>query len=725
MFLATLISAAVLHAQDDALVRHVTFTASAGTVESVLASLSRTAGTSLTVDGPISKDIIVLRFDDVPLNDALKNVARVTTAQWQATKSGYRLIRINRELDSMWAEIRRESRQQLSDLIPKASKAMAEAGPLTQDKVLSWLRDVDRRREAEVPELDDNARQMRDARESLADSAEARVLLKIVEGIRLDELAAICADQKDVVLATDPTALEIPLTIDPKIWPDFVAEHNASVRAYDEAYPPDAEEFFTGGLRRARPETILRNSPTKVILTLLPRLGSNPSLIIEGSFYDSNGDLMVSGTLYIQELTKTASAANDPPPKTDSPLVLSDQAREMAKLIYNGRPEIETLRPSPELRKKMFHPDDYEPLSLLASEVLLQTAKQRKENLAACLPDLAYVTVGSGADDPKSSPASILDDLNDGNTQCVEENGWLIVRPTNPVAATASRLNRRALARLLQAGAQTGSLSIDDFATFAYTTDNDESGIAGTMASVALRKDWIAAAANDWFLSKFYGSLTPEQKNSLKQGGKVFFRGLSPQQGDWIVRSLLAGIRTPFDLIQETDGTEGQASGRRTWTDLMLRPTEFLAKGLDPNGWISLKAGSEAAIDLEYRESDGQTVSESSNIEGLAMQLYVLKHPKLQSGDEHSIDQVRAHTDVELAFTFHLDIGLSVRGSLTDRIDDPGSGYALDKLPEGMRKQILELFKKFDEQVKKGEIVPPDILDGGTTGTAKPPPPRL
>ncbi len=83
MLLVPLLVASLLCSQGDGLGSHVTFTAPAETVEKALVSLSQTAGVSLSVEGPIAKDIVVLRFQDVPLADALKNIARVTAAEWQ------------------------------------------------------------------------------------------------------------------------------------------------------------------------------------------------------------------------------------------------------------------------------------------------------------------------------------------------------------------------------------------------------------------------------------------------------------------------------------------------------------------------------------------------------------------------------------------------------------------------------------------------------------------
>ena len=67
----------------------------------------------------------------------------------------------------------------------------------------------------------------------------------------------------------------------------------------------------------------------------------------------------------------------------------------------------------------------------------------------------------------------------------------------------------------------------------------------------------------------------------------------------------------------------------------------------------------------------------------------------------------RTYGDIRLNFGFHLAPNVSLSDSLTDQIFESPKGYALDKLSESVLKQVADFFKKFDEQVKKGELGPP------------------
>jgi hypothetical protein len=715
MPLSTFICAVILASQQERLEQHVTFTSPAANADTVLAALSKEAGISLTVYGPLSKEILVVRLIDVPVGDVLKNIASATTAHWQSTKDGYRLIRSSADLEPITKAHYNERLKQLRLIVTQASKLATEAGPLTQDKAVTALRATLEHVPEERDEEDYEARQLRDARESLATNAEARGLLRMVEGVGVERLAALCDGGKDFVLATNPTKLQKALDIDPEIWKPYIAEHNATTLASREAFPVevDPDRMFVSFNRRGLlppNDDILKAPAAKVILSFTPRLGSDPCLFVDGSFYDSAGHCMVSSRLALMELVKSPTpAASEPRAKPEPRLELSPQALEMAKMLDYQLRESDEARPSPELRSKMLRPDLFEPLGLLSSEVLLASAAQRKENLVACLPDVAYFTIGSDANESTITASSVIGDLDDDNTFYTEGNGWLVVRPADPGAATAERLDRKAFAKLLQTGQKSGTLTIDDYANYALASGMDEAGWTQSLAEIVLRKESIPACGNDWHLLKLYASLTPPQMESLRKGGKLSFRDLSASQAEWIVQSLVSRTKGDFLMMRMMSQTGEEADPTRDWTDLMMEPTELLAKPLDSNGWIDLEAGSEMRLDLEYLDGDGDHVSEGSSIESLAMRFYIKKHPELRDPEESEtvIDRVKFHTDFDLTFSFHLAAKVVLAGSLNDRVFESPKGYALDRLPDSVMKQIAELFKKFDEQVKNGELAPP------------------
>lgn len=716
--LLPLLCALAIRSQETALSRHITFTAPADSVERVLANLSKATGMTFSVTGPIKKDIIVLRLVDVPLSEAMSKIADVTTAEWQTTGGSYQLVRTPKETAPILAKQHREAVEKLRQLIAESRRFVESAGPLTKEKRYEQLKDEDQPR---LLEQQAGTQSYKEARENLESSAESRFALAILGNLDIDQLVRDGENSKNVVYATNATRLQIPLRIDAGQWNRFLSEHNASVRAYSQLYAHRKEGpasfYYSLDRRPIGSSTILEGPVPKVVLTLQESALYDPTIFVQGSIFDSQGELILemSTNLMSVNAPKEDGVPHNATPPHKDPIEVSPCAQEFAGLVNRYPLDSDKKKPSPRLLQRLLHPNRFEPLAILASEVFLGASKLRNENLAACLEDGMYSYL---VDTEAGTPASLQDVLD----VCTESSGWLTHGPNDPLGTTADRMDRNALTALLSKAWAAGFVSIDDFAAYASSCDG-AAGEVGDLLSVVLRGEFDIpehgnVADNDWTLLKFYGSLTSGQKADLRTGRNLLFRSFTPQQLGLLASLLLDG--RAWSNFQGEDPTIVVPGHERGWSRLATIPTQALVGGFDRNGRLSLKADSEERIISETKDGENSS-SEELNLQDFAMRLYEIKHPEFFNQDETPLSILRPHWTTSLTFTFELAPGLSFGASLEGSRADPNTdGYSINNLPADLKSKVAEFFKMFDQQVKDGDLTPPDKSDGG----GKPPPPR-
>lgn len=216
MLFATLALAAGL-IKDDLLTQHVTYTQPAATVERALAGLSQRAPTKLTVAGPIAKDIVVLRFVDVPLKDAMAKIAEATTAEWRLEKGGYRLERTDAVVQSFHNEARLRSEPFLRADLDKKAKEFQRTEGATEAQIATALSRETNTAKTALTSAD---------KDVLNQTPGERLLIRIAESIGVERLAAIAETGKKTVYALPATRRQEPLTGIASAIDRYVNEHN-------------------------------------------------------------------------------------------------------------------------------------------------------------------------------------------------------------------------------------------------------------------------------------------------------------------------------------------------------------------------------------------------------------------------------------------------------------------------------------------------------------------
>lgn len=727
MISAAIFLAVAWQGQADVLQQRFSFESPAATVSRVLASLSSATGTTLTVSGPISKDILILSFRDAPLGQVLGKIGQATSASWTSRKGGFVLSRSSRDVASINEELRSELRGPLRALLDEVSQYQDGVGPLTYEKARAkYEKQQDEQQRRSFDDGDgfhssadivrDYDQEVRDVLASkLEFDAGSRFALRLLRTLGADELAKLCAgSHKDIVLATDPTKLQRPLTVTASQWRQFVAEHNASVAAYESVYPKEEEEEGTivySGWRRFGPgSTLAAEMPRKVILELTPRIYDRPELWVQLSCFGQDGSSLVGGYSHLVSLqARRPESRESSKGVEEAPLEISPLGRAFADLTRWNRRDDHSYKPDPTLLQQLMKPDVYEPLSLLASEALIKASAQRGRNLAACLPD-SYAVYGFGMEDRKAGAASVLEYFEGTGPRLADADGWFTIRLEDPQWETECRLNRSALAQLIQTAVRTDVVTIDDYAAYAARTNNDTEGIANSICDAELHSLKSDAIFDSFWLAKFYGSLSPLQRLILKRGGRVYLGELPPSVKETLLRFFIE--EDQLELQEDYPESDyGSSEPTRLYSDLALERTQFFAYGLEPSGWIGLKAESEPDMEMIYFDAEGRSVGTNSSDESVALLLYMQKHPELSGTEPDPIDYSKAsfhpRTRMSANFKFHVAPYVTCSASLMHTFEDPKDAFTLENLPADLRQRLAEFFKRFDQQVKDGEIGPP------------------
>ncbi|MBI5705585.1 MAG: hypothetical protein HZC36_01190 [Armatimonadetes bacterium] len=724
------------HGHSDLLQQRFSFEGPAATVSQVLASLSSATGTTLTVSGPISKDILILSFRDAPLGEVLKEIGQATSASWTSRGDGYVLSRSSQDVASITERLRSEIREPLRTLLDEMGQFQDRVGPLTFEKMLARYenerleeqrrfdsRDIANQVSEEVES--NNYDYERDRQHRLAASLEfsagSRFILGLLRRLGPDELAKLCAGSHTaIVLATNPTKLERPLTVSASQWRQFVAENNASAAAFEKVHEKDKVEeddedslrvFSAGAIRFAEQATkIAAQLPRKVILKLNPMIDDTAAIYVEMNCYGQDGSQLMGAFVGLESMQVGKADTEAPSQALGEPVLeISPLGREYANLISWDSRDDRGRKPSADLLERLLRPDAYEPLSLLASEALIKASAQRGRNLAACLPD-SYINCGFGLDDLKATSSSVLEFFGGYGSRLEDRDGWFLIRPADPQWDTECRLSRNALTQLKRAVARTNMVTIGDYAAYAAKTNNDTEGTANDICESEFHSLMSDASFDPFWLAKAYGSLTEIQRMTLRRGGRVYFGELMPAVKETFLRFFLEDARVDLQEVfpQSEDELE---DAKQLYSDLEREKTQFFVHGLDSHGWIELQEQSDAELEMLYVDADGGTVSTSSSEEGIALILYMRNHPELQDKDSDPIDYSKAKfcpsTRLRASFTFNLAPYLTCSAELSHHVEDPKDAFTLQNLPANLVQRLPEYFKQFDQQVKDGELGPP------------------
>lgn len=466
---------------------------------------------------------------------------------------------------------------------------------------------------------------------------------------------------------------------------------------------------------------MFESAPAKALVILeldgaeygMPGDNANAKLVV----YDQKGLAVVktsisfSPEMYDRESYREFDPSAEGTVKTETPPVISDDDKTPITYSEDSKAfNAMTMTDDFELKMPdavlaiLRDPVGKDLLSLHISDSLLSVARAKKLNLVANVSDSEVESMFGNMFDDEPTMTTVgqaYRDLMDGQKpQGVVKDGWMLVRPRDPIAARNNRQDREVLKRLVDVAAPNQSVSLNTLATFALDSPHPMVNGMSFIYLFAFAPNSMQGLVGDtmsWDMLKFYGSLSPPQKNGLRQGGRLGFGQLSQQSRSIVTKMAFAsdaGIKSaetmkkdealPF-FLSFMGGMSG--SQRSTYAE---EPTELMPNGLPGAGWVELAVAQETVATPEGGQSGWLFGIGSLGASEIA---FFELMGELNLGQEESPfkvpDRIKLGSRENLKFHFWLspEAGLA-KTLLDDSFDKDAKAIDMGKIPDSFRAEI-------------------------------------
>jgi hypothetical protein len=686
MFVSIAVLALLAPAQEPNLAVRISPTVRAAPLERALEAISAESGVTLRANAAMAGEVVVLRAEDVPLEELMNRLARATSGRFERTGTTFTLV-------------------------PDAATRNAEERADREQRVAQIRKSLEERLASfEAPELAGPTRTpgMPFGGFGGSDPMTALVVRFLAAA---DPTVLADLDRLDgrVVFSTAPTRMQRPFTRGVAGLVDaLVAAQNeaaAGAERIGEANVPIPDFLREMMARRSRPVTA---PVAKAILVVeqVPFLGRGFQASVR--LFDAAGNVLVSqesvelGQESLEWMEEAAAAAQGQAPEAaqGSPIAWSEETKTVrdalrpTNFLMPG-----TARVSPEARRLLLRPDLHDPLSFEVSDALLAVAARAGRPMVAVVPDSALSPMRSFA---AQTVEAYRDELARGREmRLAEESGWLVVRPVSPVQARRDRLNRRALAALLDAGDKRGVPSLDDIAAYALRAP-EPTFQSFAMPYIGLFAPGIMTISpvgmTDWAMYRFYGSLSELRRHEMRQGGRIGIGQLSPE-AQVHLRRMVYGANSR--LVVERPGVarpeiqlpfmEAMLGGGPR--DIRDEPTEIFGAGLPSAGVLEVRAASDHFVQpvLPGAAEDGPSFTMGADEMALFRMFSEMPQVREAAGDAFNFDRVRVGQRTRLDFRFLLAPGVSLERQLNDDRLPPGTPHtSIKELPPAFESRIQE-----------------------------------
>ncbi|MDR3689813.1 MAG: hypothetical protein P4L46_10575 [Fimbriimonas sp.] len=668
--------------------RPVTITIQASAVSKALKQLGALIGTPLSPSRRLSDEIISMRFQDVPVADAMKRVADVLDATWQKEGSGYRLVRTP-EQDKAEERIEFEARvERFRKGIQATSKRVSSMS--------SWSTDQADQLSVKVEALLNGQSHASTPNYRLANQLTrqlpiARAVQEIVAHLDPNNLAAL-PPYIDTVWSSRPTPIqtEMPSSTGP-IFEEYQREQADWVNALRRRrLPTNTSELQA--LLGSDFSVAQGIADQKVDVILLKAHSSSPNsfMTVTMSAFNASGKRLgqaecTFGGDYDAGFASAMRTSQPSPPGEKKIELEGDGKILMESQMPANRASGRSL--PTDLIAKIAHPDRSDPLSLMMSPPLVQAAEAKQLNLIACLADQNfYSAAGTRA---SLSVSDFLLRSAYPATSIETRDGWITVRPNRPVEAREARADRRVLGQYLRRLLEKRRLSIEDRAAYSLLLPAPDSNSMPAYLARFLR---IPATNfdDDINVLRFYGLLTAQQRSRL-MADRLPIGSLRPDQAEYVRRMVYGSDGSLEYRASQTVGSEEQELHT---TGILSEATESLPTGLPVDGSVSAKAD-DSFVAFRTDEPSGTSGDSTNELAAtdLAWRVFVQDHPLLfprasSLSPRIELAKLKFARRLQMTFTFQFTPRLFLIKTLEDSSAEDFLKSAQSTMPEDFKKQL-------------------------------------
>lgn len=555
-------------------------------VEQVLKDLEPKTGLNLRCVALFRDTPLVISARDVSARDLLDHIAQSVGGAWR-TKDGVE------ELFQPPEIAKKEREASFAAQLEQVKSAIADTfkedpGPMSESELEAYYRTL--LVLASGLKEDQQNRGLREAYEAQsARSPYGRALSRLVKSIPPEE---IVRGGSRIVFAIKPTPRQRPFGPGAsKVLQDLQREQDRWARTLAKLDPKRDQRPNAGmpgnALWQENPPdagstlrlVVGKRIPGTLVFDLVEAVDGSPALGQVRLQRMARSDALK--TLYDRMLAPAVEG--EPVPFGPLSREFADTVREMG---YQGTEFL-----SPALQAFLLDPVTRDPLSLAASDCLLELARQRNTPLVAW-PTEELTVVGGAVNEVTIKQFVAMSQGPTGGLEYKEAGGWMVARPIDPVTAREEHLDRTALRRFARAIKQKGGVRLPDFAELAASSNSPR---ANQMAVLWLllhdRMSSSLLGQTQWDTAKLYGSLSENVRRSLEEGGTVRFDQLSTTQ-----KVRLESLAFSKTILKIARGPFGQ---QRAFESI-LEPTVVLASGIPGETELALDVRA-VALPYAYR----------------------------------------------------------------------------------------------------------------------------
>lgn len=372
VFLNSLLLALAAHAssgQDSS--RHVNYTTVTVSMSKALADLSRLSGMEIHASPPVASEPIILRLDDVPIDAALKQIATTFEAQWERKKTGLVLTRPEELVRKTQAELDAKAAIVIAAELAKKTKVIADMPAWDSafaNRLANQFGEMMKELEGEgvwTPQVGERHAAIR------AKLPTSRALARLMGLLDPKALASIRPGER-IVFSSDPTPLQLPLPHDLSgVLDPYTAETAVWIEERKRVLPDYGK---TGGSFHDGSDGLDQPSKPSTVLVTATRAtdgGLDFGLIIANATGHIVGQSQDSiGTFDYEAYRKQLDT------RSPDPVIKLSSESEAIRQALIGYQNFDGNRPmkrlDPAIHQILVHPEQREPLSFAASEILNQ-----------------------------------------------------------------------------------------------------------------------------------------------------------------------------------------------------------------------------------------------------------------------------------------------------------------------------------------------------------------
>lgn len=667
---------------------HITIHEPAAPLTRVLADLSAKAHITFSASPRVADDVVVIDAKDVTIKDLMDRIALADSASWKLDAGTYLLTQdtVARRTEA------NKSLQFRAALIKAAIEKRLNPGGADKSKATAAA--------AVIPT-----------------SPDEKAFNGILTGISPAVLASIHPGTR-VVFSTSPTRMQVAFDRNVNsVVEQWVKEHNAvapkALEAQDQMLKAMGSQLPAFLVDVMKAQTRVVDAPiTKVLLIAqtMPYLGGL-QLSLRG--YDGDGKVQISGTTMLAGIDPTTlvNFLDDKPEVTnakETPIEYSEDSKALNLVLSTPLRQMGTegsAKVTPELRAKMLQPEKIDPLSLIPSDAAFAYAKYKGKPLVAVLPDAAMPPMISFKSRPKTVEAYAKSLAVQESLQEVADPSWVVLKPADPVDARESRVNRRALAKLLHAASEKEVPSLDDLAEYAQEapapSDNVVSQTYLSLLAPSTTQEGIGGAPS-WDMIRFYGGLPLTMRANLKNGAQIPLSSLTPDQTATLAHMIYGSkvtldVNRPGKPVADDFLSRAIRSALPSAIDYRDEPTESLPNGLPSDGVLNIKATTSGFVRI--KSPYGGVGFSNMGADEVAALRYMKKSPGFSAlvPGTSNIQKGKVGERTVLDFLFQLAPDISVKQTLNvDTLSDSAQTVGLDELPSSLESQVAERMKGLD-----------------------------